>query len=88
MKHLIIFLVRRRLGLKKNEGFQFTNQKSDNEYYMFTDKCIVKIIAHKKTGRLSSCVSNVSLNWLLNDGCEIRKVYFDDSSLEIKSIEN
>ena len=67
MKKLIIFLVRKRLGLKKYERFQFVNQKSDAVYY-FTKTNIMK--------DWRGCVdpSSVSLNWLLNDECEIVKM--------------
>lgn len=37
MKRLILFLIRRRLGLKKYEPFQFNNQKSDAVYYFTED---------------------------------------------------
>lgn len=67
MKRLIIFLVRKKLGLKKYEQFQFANQKSDAVYY-FSDGEIVKL------RRGESRPSSVSLNYLLSDECEIRRV--------------
>lgn len=67
MVRLIIFLVRKHLGLKKYEYFQFVNQKSDAMYY-FTDTAVMKM----DTGLPKQ--SSVSLNWLLNDKCEIRRV--------------
>lgn len=67
MKRLIIFLVRKRLGLKKRESFQFVGQKSNAEYWFEKD-----YIAKYDHGILSC--SNVSLNWLLNDNCEIVRV--------------
>ena len=67
MKRLIIFLVRKKLGLKKFEKFQFTNQKSLDDVYFFSNDCIMK-----DTG-ISIIRSNVSLNWLLDDRCEIEK---------------
>lgn len=66
MKQLILFLVRRRLGLKKLEPFQFTNQKSSAIYY-FGYNGIYKWW-HKKLEK-----SHVSLNWLLSDNCHIVK---------------
>lgn len=67
LKRLVIFLVRKRLGLKKYEHFQFDNQKSDATYF-FSDAVVMKDTGN--TVRLST----VSLNWLLNDDCKIIKV--------------
>lgn len=67
LKRLVIFLVRKRLGLKKYEHFQFDNQKSDATYF-FSDAVVMKDTGN--TVRLST----VSLNWLLNDDCKITKV--------------
>lgn len=70
IKRFVIFLVRKKLGLKKGEFFRFSNQKSDAIYY-FKDDCITKVdLFYGKDERLSS----VSLNWLLSDECEIQKV--------------
>lgn len=66
-KRLIIFLIRKRLGLKKYEHFQFDNQKSDATYF-FSDICVMK-----DTGKTLE-KSRVSLNWLLDDECNITKV--------------
>lgn len=71
MKRLIIFLVRKRLGLKKNERFQFTNQKTRDIYY-FTGESLMKI-EYISGGVIRP--SGVSLNWLLNDDCKITKNY-------------
>lgn len=68
IKRLILFLVRKRLGLKKNEYFRFDSQKSNTTYY-FTDKEIWKIDNDNFVVELSG----VSLNWLLNDDCKIIK---------------
>lgn len=67
MKRVIIFLVRKRLGLKRNQLFKFTNQKTRNTYY-FTKTRLIKI-----EGSIH-IPANVSLNWLLNDECEIEKL--------------
>lgn len=66
-KRLIIFLVRKRLGLKKYQHFTFDNQKS-NATYFFCDICVMK-----DTGKTLQ-PSSVSLNWLLSDNCKITKV--------------
>ena len=67
VRRLIIFLVRRRLGLKRYERFQFTNQKTNAEYW-FTYTRLLKC-ENGVTTR-----SSVSLNWLLNDACTIWRV--------------
>lgn len=67
MRRLIIFLIRRRLGLKKYETFQFVGQKSDTVYY-FTETNVMK------TYKGYTNLSGVSVNWLLDDKCEIELV--------------
>lgn len=66
MKRLIVFLIRKRLGLKKHQCFRFINQKT-NALYWFTGEHVLKMW----NGRITS--SNVSLNWILDDECEIKK---------------
>lgn len=73
MKRIIIFLIRKRLGLKKDQRFTFDNQKSVYDEYYFTDKELMKFEPGNKNGNCykpSSC----SLNWLLDDACKITKV--------------
>ena len=74
MKRLIIFLVRIRLGLKKYEPFQFENQKTDDVYY-FTETELVKrhFLRTRSDLIFVTVLSGVSLNWLLNKDCEVRK---------------
>lgn len=67
MKRLIIFLIRKRLGLKKNELFRFVNQCEQSVYY-FTETGLMKV----KYGHVMS--SGVSLSWLLDDECEVERV--------------
>lgn len=64
MKEAIIFMIRRRMGLKQLEQFQFANQKTNAVYYFTND-------ALMKSWRGTVEKSSVSLNWLLDDGCEI-----------------
>lgn len=73
MKKLIISLMRRYLGLKKYEGFQFVNQKSDDIYYFSYDG-IYKAYSYGHDYGGSIRKSNVSLNWLLDDECDIQSV--------------
>lgn len=68
MRRLILFLIRRHLGVKKLEGFYFEGQKSDN-YYFFTDDALIKI--WRNSGRTEK--SHVSLNYILGDDCVIVK---------------
>lgn len=70
MRRLIIFLVRKKLGLKKYEMFRFCNQKTRAEYY-FTSDMVMKYM-----GGGYHEVSNVSLNWLLSSECKIEKYEF------------
>lgn len=69
MKRLIIFLIRKRLGLKKYEEFQFVNQKNKKVRYYFGDDAVWKA----DPGYAKLVESSVSLNWLLNDECAIVK---------------
>jgi len=69
MKRLIIFLIRKYLGLKIGEKFQFVNQKSKNDLYYFTRDSIAKIEYKGDRSRIKD--SSVSLNYLLSDECEI-----------------
>ena len=66
-KRLIIFLIRRKLGVKTYEKFKFVGQKCIATYY-FTD------INGIKNWRGGFEPSGVSLNWLLDDNCKITKV--------------
>lgn len=68
MKKLIMFLVRKRLGLKKYENFTFVGQKSKS-YYYFTDEALIKV--WRNTGNTED--SHVSLNYILSDKIRIKK---------------
>ena len=67
MRRLIIFLIRRRLGLKQYQIFRFANQRSNSDYYYFSQTTL-----WKREGDITR-ESSVSLNWLLNKDCEIVK---------------
>lgn len=67
MKRLVIYILRKNLGLKKYERFKFTGQKSDACYY-FTEDAIMKVWNNHIS------LSGVSVNWLLNDDCEIERI--------------
>jgi len=68
MKRLIIFLIRKRLGVKKGEMFRFANQKEYSKYF-FTEDVLLK---QSENGIVM--LSDVGLNWLLHDKCEIKRV--------------
>ena len=72
MRRVIIFLIRKKLGLNRNECFRFANQSSPKNFYYFDTDCLMKMnwFCGNYTPRESSC----SLNWLLNDDCKIVKV--------------
>lgn len=40
LKGLTVFLIRKKMGLKKNEKFMFSNQKSKTDMYWF-DKSVL-----------------------------------------------
>ena len=67
MRKFILFLIRKKLKLKKFEKFQFVGQKSNAVYY-FTENHVMKLW-HGQTA-----LSGVSINWLLDDDCGITKV--------------
>lgn len=72
MKKLVVYLIRKRLGLKRFETFRFKGQKTKTVYY-FTDQRIVKV---HRGGVMAP--SGVSLNWLIDDACEIERVVGND----------
>lgn len=70
MKKFIIFLIRRKLGLKKYQSFQFDGQKNKKDLYWFEDDCLMKEEVIDEFN-VKFRPANVSLNWLLNDDCDI-----------------
>lgn len=86
MRRLIMFLIRRKLGVKKFEYFMFTNQKSDDIYYIDSNN-LMKISSRDTYGKESYIDhpiyegrhakysrSTASLNWLMSDGCKIKTI--------------
>lgn len=70
MNRFILFLIRKKLGLKKFEHFKFIGQKSDAVYW-FTESNIMK------RWNNHTCLSGVSVNWLLDSECEIEVVKYE-----------
>ena len=71
MTRLILFLIRLKLGVKKNERFEFANQKSIYDYYYINSYNIYKVMVSKHDIKIRP--ANVSLSWLLSPKCEIVK---------------
>ncbi len=69
MRRFILFLIRKRLGLKKYEHFRFSNQRDKTDTYYFGEIYLWK----RSVGEID-IKSHVSLNWILDDECEIEKV--------------
>lgn len=67
MRKIVIFLIRKKLGLKTYEKFRFVGQKSDAVYY-FTDDNVMKL------WRNQTMLSGVSVNWLLDQDCKVERV--------------
>lgn len=65
---LIIFLIRKHLGLKKYEEFKFVGQKSNDIYY-FDNATLLK----KNGDRLY--ISGVGINYIISDECAIEKTH-------------
>ena len=64
---LILFLIRRKLHLKKFEKFKFSGQKQEGIYY-FDSNMLVKKIGSQ------TIRSGVSLNYLLSNEVKIIKI--------------
>lgn len=67
MRKFVIFLIRKKLGLRKYEMFKFVGQKSDAVYY-FTESNVMK------RWRGQTTLSGVSVNWLLDNECAVERV--------------
>lgn len=70
MRRLIIFLVRRKLGLKLFEPFRFANQKSEVNSYFFDKNHLWKL----DIDNAQVYESHVSLNYILSNECHIEKL--------------
>lgn len=73
MKRLILFFIRRKLGLKKHEKFRFANQNSQSDYYYFSNDRLMKR-QFDKDGRGFLKESKVKLNWILDDECRVKVI--------------
>lgn len=67
-ERLIIFLIRKKLGLKKCQYFQFHNQKSKETFYYFTGNRLMR----QKKGKIYAFPDEyINLNRLLSDECKV-----------------
>jgi hypothetical protein len=71
IRRIVIFLIRKKFGLKAYECFQFNNQSNDAVYY-FTD-----IELKKRRSSSKVYISGCSINWLLDESCAIKKLGYD-----------
>lgn len=72
IRKIILFLVRKRLGVDKYVLFRFSEQLSTNAVYFFNDDGLRKTWLSKGEDILERSIrSNVSLNWILDDNCKI-----------------
>lgn len=69
LEKIILYLIRKKLGVKKYERFRFTNQKSPDIYY-FTDRYLKKMIPYGDNKHWH-VRSKVGINWLLDKECKI-----------------
>lgn len=67
LNRLIIFLLRKKLGLKKHDTFFFTNQRVAEDRYYFIDDALMKYDSKENV----LYKAHVSLNWLLDKDCSI-----------------
>lgn len=80
MRRLIIFLIRKRLGVKKGEYFRFTNQDDKGDWYYFTDDALMKKI-NPFVDLYGHADANINLNWILDIDCEVTRFKFEDIAL-------
>lgn len=66
MNRFITYLICKKLNLKKNEYFQFANQKNKKVKYYIETNGIMKLLPNGKT-----FVSDVPFNYLISNECKI-----------------
>lgn len=70
-----IYLLRKKFGLKKFQPFRFENQKSEHDFYYFTNWGIKKCEFTADTVITAKIVdSDVGFDWLINRDCRISKI--------------
>lgn len=69
-KARILKLIMKQLGVKKDEHFQFADQREEFVEYYFTDDAMMRV--DTETGEVKE--SRTTLNYLLSDNCKIIRV--------------
>lgn len=69
INRLILFLIKKKLGVKSYEKFRFVNQKKPGVYWFNSTALLKQTGKHNPTE-----YSNVSINWLLDEQCKIIKL--------------
>ena len=68
IKKIVLFLIRKKLGVKKFQRFRFSNQKKKDVYFFTNDKLMKEVYPTFKW-----VPSRVGLNYLLSKGCKCDK---------------
>lgn len=68
IKKIVLFLIRKKLGVKKFQRFRFSNQKKKDVYFFTNDKLMKEVYPTFKW-----IPSRVGLNYLLSKGCKCDK---------------
>lgn len=71
IKRIVLFLIRKKLGLKLYQNFRFKGQKFQNDYYCFGRYTLMKFRYYKKKQLYKCEDSSIGLDWLLSEKCEI-----------------
>ena len=69
LKRLILFLIRRKLKIRKYVYFRFVNQRNP-DMYIFTTQGLVKFPYYMRNAYSQGTMSKISLRWLLDDECK------------------
>lgn len=79
-----IYLLRKKFGLKKFQPFRFENQKSEHDFYYFTNwsikKCEFTVNTVSESQKIFAIItgkivdSDVGFDWLINRDCRISKI--------------
>lgn len=72
-ERIVLFLIRKKHGLKLYQNFRFKNQSDKYNYYCIGKCSVIKHVVYNE-----HCIevkdSKVKYNWLLNNDCEIEKL--------------
>lgn len=76
-----IYLLRKKFGLKKFQPFRFENQKSEHDFYYFTNwgikKCEFTVDTVSESQKIFAKIvdSDLGFDWLINRDCRISKIF-------------